>query len=220
MFNWRTRTNLDPYFRAVYAMQFVAALAAAAGLFLRWWDGPTIDALTAFNLLDRSLRQFRDRDPAVITQPLGVLWLLGPAILAGALRGFTGLLVVPVWYRKLALVAWGVGFLSLAHFYINYGRQLADDSPLKDGHIQIGFWLTCSSTLLLGLLILTEWLIRPQSDTWAAQGPVEGKPVNDAERLWRGEYLTCPHCGMLHELGARSCFNCHNVLFDFRDPPP
>lgn len=221
MFSWRTRFNLDPYFRAVYVMQFIAVGAVVAGLFLTWWGGGASPSLTALNLLDRSLAVLRAQSLRGIAQPLVVLWLLVPSIAISGLRSFTGLLVTPVTYRRLALAAVGVSVLALAHFLINYGGELAPDSPLKDGRIQAGFWLTGSSTVLLGLLILAEGAIKPPDRTWAAQGPIPAGPVDDAGRLWRGEYLTCPHCGMLNEPGARACFNCHNVLFDLRgDRPP
>jgi RNA polymerase-binding transcription factor DksA len=43
--------------------------------------------------------------------------------------------------------------------------------------------------------------------------------VTDAERLWKGDYQTCPHCGMLNEPGARTCYNCQNLLFSFDQKP-
>lgn len=216
MFDRKARRNLDPYFHVLYAMQLIAVIATAAGLFLAWWGGPQTQTLTAFDLLNQSVDKLHTRKPSIFIQPLVVLWLIAPSIAVSAVRSFTGVLVAPVWYRRLALAVWGIAALALAHFYINYGHELTPDSPLKNGHIQIGFWLTGSSTAILGLLILAEGIIKPP-DTWAVQGFVTGGPVDDAERLWRGEYLTCPHCGMLNELGARSCFNCHNILFDFRD---
>jgi hypothetical protein len=62
-------------------------------------------------------------------------------------------------------------------------------------------------------LILSEGAIKPRRDPFAASGPTA--PVDDAERLWRGEYQTCPYCGMMNEPGAKSCYSCHNLLFDF-----
>jgi hypothetical protein len=216
VFSWKTQPNLDPYLRAAYAMQCISVLAILGGLFLVWWQGPAIENLTAFNLFNRSLDDLRERDPKFIAQPLNVLWLLWPAILISAIRGVTGILVTPVWFRRLALVAWVAALLALGHFYINYGDELAKVSPVKDWEIGIGFWLTASSTVILGLLILTEGIIKAPDLTWMPPQPTAKGPVNDAERLWRGEYLTCPHCGMLNELGSKTCFNCHNLLFDFR----
>jgi hypothetical protein len=217
VFNWKVRRNLDPYFRAVYAMQLIAACAVVAGLFLAWWGGGHGDHLTAFDILDRSTMELRQRKPTGIVQPLVVLWLLWPFVIVAGLRSFTGILVTPVWYRRLTLAAWVPALLALLHFYINFGDQVAADSPLKDGHIQIGFWLTASSVVILGLLILAEGTIKEPDDTWAAQGPTGGGPVEDAERLWRGEYQSCPYCGMLNEPQARTCVNCHNLLFNFED---
>lgn len=217
MFSWKVRRNLDPYFRAVYALQLVAVMAVVAGMFLAWWGGTHGDHLTAFDILDRSTAELRRRKPTGIAQPLVVLWLLWPFVIVAGLRSFTGMLVTPVWYRRLALAAWLPAVLALAHFYINFGDKLAADSPLKDGHIQIGFWLTGSSIVILGLLVLVEGMIKARDDTWAAQGPTPGAPVEDAERLWRGDYQACPYCGMLNEPQARTCVNCHNLLFNFRD---
>jgi len=215
VFEYKVRRNLDPYFRAVYIMQCIAVLAMVAGLFLVWWNGSE-SGLTALDILNQSTKELRARHPSVIGQPLMVLWALLPCILVGGLRAITGVMVTPVWYRRLALVAWVLALLALAHFYINYGNELYKHSPLKDGEIGIGFWLTTSSTVIVGLLILSEYVIREPDRTWIVQGPAEG-PVHDAERLWRGEYITCPHCGMLNELDAKACYNCKNLLFSFRD---
>ncbi len=215
MFEFKVKRNLDPYFRAVYIMQLIAVIAITAGLFLVWWDGH-MSTLTALDILDQSTVELRARNPRVIGQPLMVLWALLPCIVIGGLRAITGVLVTPVWYRRLALVAWGLALLALAHFYVNYGSELDEHSPLKEGSIGIGFWLTTSSTVILGLLILAEYVIREPDRTWMVQGP-SGGPVQDAERLWRGEYLTCPHCGMLNDLDAKACYNCKNLLFSFHD---
>jgi hypothetical protein len=216
VFSWKVKPNLDPYWRAVYIMQAIGALAVFGGLFLVWWHGPEIEHLTAFNLLSRSLDDLRDRNPKIVAQPLVVLWLLWPNILISAVRGITGIVVAPVWYRKLALAAWAAAMGALIHFYLNYGNQLAADSPLKEGRIGVGFWLTASSTVILGLLILAESVIREPDLSWMPPPPSSKGPVSDAERLWRGEYITCPHCGTLNELGSKTCYNCRNLLFDFR----
>jgi len=186
-------------------MQLIAAAAMVAGMLLVWWAGE--ETFRGVDLLARSLEEFKERSPHALVQPLVVLWLIGPAIVMSGLRGVTGALVTPVSYRRLALVLWLVAMLALGHYYINYEEDIPDRSPLHDGTVQQGFWLTGSSTTLLGLLILTEWVIRPPArDPFAA--PQESGPVEDADRLWRGEYVTCPYCGMLNEPGARSCYNC------------
>ena len=215
MFSWRTKINLDPFFRAAYVMQFIAAAAMLAGLFLPWWEGEV--AHNAFDLLNRSFSKLRERDPVVIGEPLVVLWLLWPLLVVSLLRGFTGFLVVPVAFRWLALVAWIPALLALAHFYINFGDSDAAREVLAGGTIQPGFWLTCSSTVLLGLLILTEFLIKPAEDEFLAQRTQHEGPVNDPHRLWQGDYVTCPHCGMLNEPLARRCYNCKNLLFRFEE---
>jgi hypothetical protein len=213
VFDWRKRDhNLDPYFRVVYIMQFIAAWAILAGFFLTWWEGD--DPQTVFNLLQRSIDLLVDRDPHLIGQPLVVLWLLWPVFFAGMLRAFTGILVQPVSYRTLALVAWIAAMLVLGHFYINFGDELADNSPLKNGSIGDGFWLTASSVTILGLLILTEFLIREPDPLLVRQRPPSGA-VDDAQRIWEGDYQTCPHCGMINEPDARTCYNCRNLLFSF-----
>ncbi len=213
MFNWRKRDyNLDHYFRAVYIMQYIAVWAVLAGFFLIWWDAE--EPRTLLHLLKRSLDLVRNRDPHVIGQPLVVLWLLWPVFFVEVLRGFTGLLVQPVAYRRLALVAWGAAALALAHFYINFGGELARNSPLKDGTIGDGFWLTTSSVVILGLLIWVEFMIREPDPLMMRQRPASGA-VDDAQRLWEGDYQTCPHCGMINEPEARACYNCRNLLFRF-----
>ena len=88
-----------------------------------------------------------------------------------------------------------------------------EHSPLKDGVIDSGFWLTGSSTALLGGLIIAEGLIKPQDDPFAGQPPSSG-PVDDAARIWEGDYQTCPFCGMLNDPQARKCYNCNNLLFN------
>lgn len=216
MFNWQARRqNLDPTFRAVYALQFGAALALLAGLFLVWWQS-TVGDETAFDLLERSLSMLRARDPNLIGQPLIGLWLIAPALLIGLLRGLTGLLVTPVSYRILALVACGALFFALAHYWISFGSTLEEHAPLKDGRIGIGFWLSGAAAAILLLLLLTEGLIRPTEDPFRGQRETGG-PVDDVERLWQGDYQTCPHCGMLNQPGARRCFQCNNLLFSFRE---
>ncbi|MBN1680291.1 MAG: hypothetical protein JW966_08355 [Anaerolineae bacterium] len=215
MFSWRVRANVDPYFRAVYILEFITVLAMLAGMPLAWWE--STDSYNVFNLLDVSADQLRNRDPGLLGQPLIVLWLLWPCIFVSGLRSFTGLLVQPVAFRTLALVAWGVALLVLAHFYVNFGDEAASQStlsPLRDGDIRAGFWLTISLTALLGLLILLENIIRAPVDPFAGQPKASG-PVSDAEKLWRGDYVTCPHCGMLNQPEARSCYNCRNLIFDF-----
>jgi hypothetical protein len=215
VFSRTLKRNLDPYFRAVYIMQLIAVIAMFAGMFLIWWQG--VDSLNAFDLYDRSTAELRDRSPHVLGQPLVVLWFLWPCVVICGLRGFTGVLVTPVAFRTLALLAWFVSLLALGHFYINFGDDLAPASPLKDGQIHAGFWLTASSTVILGLLLVVETLIRVREEDpfLPQQGPTA--PVDDAERLWRGEYQTCPYCGMLNEPAAKACYNCHNLLFNFEE---
>jgi len=213
VFSWKTKRNLDPYFRVLYGMQMIAVLATIAGLGLVWWDGAAIEPQTAFDLLGRSVALIRERDPAVIGQPLVVLWFLMPLLVVAGVRAMIGLAVVPVSFRSLALVAWVLALLVLVHFHVNYGDDVPPDAPLKEGAIQPGFWLTGSSAVILGLLTLSEFIIREPDTAWASnQGPVD-----DAERLWRGEYRACPHCGMFNDPQAKTCYNCRGLLFHFDD---
>jgi len=217
VFSWRDedQPRLDPYFRVVYAMQFVAVIAIVAGLLLTWWTGRE-QAMSGFDLLGMTTDDLEQRSPHVLAQPLVVLWALWPVVVVSGLRGFTGMLVTPVSYRGLALVMWGFSLLALGHFYINFGEDLPERSPLIDGHVSEGFWLTASSCAILGLLILTEYLIRPPyRDPFKSSRVKPSEAVDDAERLWQGQYMTCPYCGMLNEPGARACYNCKNLLFDF-----
>lgn len=207
--------DVDPYFRALYLLQFVAALAITAGMALTWWSG--MRDYSAFDLLGRSINRFKEDRLFAVFQPLLLLWLLWPLVLISLLRGITGILVTPVSYRVLALVLWVVALLVLAHFYINFGDEdLSDQAPLKNGVLAVGFWLTSTSTTLLGLLILAEMVIKPQDvDRFAPHGPAT--MVDDAERIWRGDYQSCPYCGTLNEPGAKTCYSCHNLLFSITD---
>ncbi|MBN1200667.1 MAG: hypothetical protein JXJ20_02305 [Anaerolineae bacterium] len=214
MFTPKPKRNLVPYYRALYCLQLVAVGAILAGMFLDWWAGSR--TVNAFWLLNRGTRELREHDPNMVIQPLLVLWLLVPMVLISGLRSFTGILVTPVSYQRLALLAWGAGLLALGHFYISFSDELPYNSPLDAGEIQPGFWLTGTSSTILGLLILAEYLFHPRRDRFLpADGPAA--PVDDAERLWRGDYVSCPYCGMLNEPTAKACYNCNNLLFHFLD---
>jgi hypothetical protein len=215
VFAWKSKRNLDPIYRVVYTLQFAAVLVSLAGLFLAWWTGDR--AWNAFNLMDHSRDKFAHREPDAIVDPLMVVWFIWPSLVVSGLRGFTGMLVAPVTYHRLALVACLLAVLVLGHFYVSFGDDLDDNSPLAEGSIQAGFWVTGLSSLVLGLLLLTEFAIKPPKEDLFVSSRTDNGPVNDAERLWRGDFLTCPYCGMLNEPKSRRCFNCHNLLFDFED---
>jgi hypothetical protein len=213
VFNWRDETDTRrPYFRAVYLMQLIAVGVMVTGLFLVWWSGA--NSQTLFDLLNHSLSKLRARKPSVIADPFALLWLLWPLMIVAGLRGFTGILVSPVSYRRLALLLWVPAMMALAHFYVNFGDDLPDNSPLKIGAIGLGFWLTGSSAVILGLLMLLEGAIKPPDRSYLPRGVPHGA-VDDAERLRKGDYQTCPHCGMLNEPDARTCYHCRNLLFSF-----
>ena len=219
MFSWKVRdeSKLVPIFRTVHFLQFVAVITITAGLFLVWWKSDP--ALTAFDLFGKGITRLKNRDVSGAVNPLLVLWLLWPLIVVSLLRAITGLVVAPVSYRWLALLLWGVAMLALAHFSVTYNDSLPENSPLEAGAIGMGFWLTAMSVVILGPLVAVESRIKLPDRPWAQQGLVRGGPVDDAERLWRGDYQTCPHCGMLNEPGARTCYNCQNLLFDFDRAP-
>jgi hypothetical protein len=219
VFSWKVRdeSKLVPIFRTVHFFQLVAVFTIIAGLFLVWWKSDPM--LTAFDLLGKSIARLKDRDVSGAVNPLLVLWLLWPVIVVALLRAITGLMVAPVSYGKLALLLWGVAMLALAHYFITYGDSPPENSPLGAGAIGAGFWLTGLAVVILGALLSLETRIKLPERPWAQQGPVRGGPVDDAERLWRGDYQTCPHCGMLNEPGARTCYNCQNLLFDFDRTP-
>ena len=212
MFSWKQKSDLDPYFRIVYALQLAAVVATFAGMFLIWWEG--IERMTALDLLGRTTDEIERRSPQLLGQPLMVLWLLWPSVVVSGLRSFTGILVTPVSCRRLALAAWLAAMAAIIHFYISLGEDAAA-SPLREGEIRPGFWLTGSATVLLGLLLLVEGLIKPREAFFRMDEPAQ--PVSDAESLWRGDYLTCPYCGMLNHPQAKTCYNCRNLLFNFRD---
>lgn len=217
MFDWKQQVHnawMTRYVRLLHAMQLVAVGCMIAGFFLVWWDAR--DPQSYWDLLNRSTHELRARDPNFIGQPLMVLWFLWPVLIASTLRGLTGILVTPVWYRRLALVAWVLALLSLGHYYINWGEDLPERSPLRDGVIGIGFWLTLSSAAILGVLILAEWFFRdPDEGTiFAAQETVRNQDEATAKGpAWQDEFVTCPYCGMLNDRRAEACMSCGNVLF-------
>jgi hypothetical protein len=219
VFSWKIKdeSKLVPLFRIVHFLQLVAVLVIVAGLFLAWWKSD--ETLSAFDLLDKGITRLKDRDVSGLVSPLLVLWLLWPLVIVGGLRAITGILVAPVSYRWLALILWVAAALALVHFFVTYNDDLPDKSPLAAGTIGSGYWLTGTAVVILGLLLLLEGRIKLPDRPWATQGPVRGGPVADAERLWQGDYQTCPHCGMLNEPGARTCYNCQNLLFDFDRKP-
>jgi hypothetical protein len=220
VFSWKVKdeSKLVPIFRTVHFLQLVAVITITTSLFLVWWKSdPT---MTAFDLFGRGITRLKNRDVSGAINPLLVLWLLWPLIVAALLRAITGMIVAPVSYRVLALLLWGAAMLALVHFFVTFGSSpLPENSPLDAGAVGPGFWLTGLALVILGLLLAFETRIKLPDRPWAQQGPVRSGPVDDAERLWRGDYQTCPHCGMLNEPGARTCYNCQNLLFDFDRAP-
>jgi hypothetical protein len=219
VFSWKVKDErrLVPIFRTVFVLQLAAVITIIAGLFLVWWDGD--ESLSALDLLNKGISRLLERNVTGASQPLLVLWLLCPVVIIAGLRAITGILVAPVSYYWLAMVAWGAALAALAHFWITFGGDLPDNSPLEEGAIGTGYWLTSAAVFILGLLLTVEARIKLPDNPWATQGPVRGGPVDDAERLWHGDYQTCPHCGMLNEPGSRTCYNCQNLLFDFDRKP-
>lgn len=215
MFSYKVKQNRDPYYRVAYALEFITVIMAVIGLALVWWQGG--DSYNAFGLLSRSTDELEARSPNALGQPLIVLWLIWPSILISGIRSFTGILVTPVSYRVAALIACVIALGALAHFYINFGgSEMPERSPLEAGSLQTGFWVTAAPMLLLGLLILSESLLKPRRDPFIIQQSPTA-PVTDAEKLWRGDYTSCPYCGTLNEPAAKSCYNCHNLLFNFEE---
>ncbi len=106
MFAWKVKdeSKLVPLFRTVYFLQLVAVLTMVVGLFLVWWNSD--QSLNAFDLFDRGITRLMDRDRTGTINPLLVLWLLWPVLLISGLRGLIGLMVPPVSFGWLALVAW------------------------------------------------------------------------------------------------------------------
>lgn len=207
---------LDKYFRAVYGMQVVAVLSTLGGMALAWWNGAV--HYSALDLLNLALSPLAARDSALTGQPLIVLWLLVPSLAVSGLRGVTGMLVTPVAYRWLALVLCGISGLVLAHFYLNTGAVAVSRDGLDAGSLGPGFWLTGSSSVILGLLILAEWTIRPPLSAFAPGGGPP--PTDDPARRWQGGYQSCPSCGVLNPPDARRCYNCRRLLFFTVDRSP
>lgn len=212
VFSRKQNQRLGRRFQLVYILQLCAVVATFIGMFLIWWEG--VDRLTALDLLGRTTGDIERRSPQILGQPLIVLWLLWPSVVVSGLRSFTGILVAPVSYRWLAMIAWLAAMGAVAHFYISFGGEGAS-SPLDDGHIQPGFWLTALATAALGVLLVVEGLIKPRE---VFRGQDDRAPAEvDAESLWRGEYITCPTCGALNRPNAKKCYNCRILLFDFHD---
>jgi len=207
----------DPYFRAVHLMQLIMVVIIIAGLIFHWWEGAA-KTFSGFGLMSQGLKPLLDIDPDVLGQPLLTLWLLWPAIVIAGMRGVAGVLVTPVSFRLLSLVALLIGAGAVGHFYINFGvGTLPDASPLPQGEIQIGFWISTIATVGAILLTLVEYIIQPHYDPFAKPLQASPTPVTDPERLWQGDYKSCPYCGTLNEPGAKACYGCHNLLFNFMD---
>lgn len=212
VFSRKQHVSLSRRFQLVYILQLCAVVAIFIGMFLIWWEG--VDRLTALDLLGRTTGDIERRNPQILGQPLIVLWLLWPSVVVSGLRSFTGILVAPVSYRWLAMIAWLAAMGAVAHFYISFGGE-GTSSPLDEGHIQPGFWLTALATAALGVLLVVEGLIKPRE---VIRNPNDRAPAEvDAESLWRGEYITCPFCGALNRPNAKKCYNCRILLFDFDD---
>jgi hypothetical protein len=219
MFSWKkVDDSINPRLRFLHVLQLIAVLSFFVGICLAWWRSDHTSS--ALNLMGRSIKVFIKRDYLSVGEPLLVLWLLWPLMVVGLLRAITGIMVAPVSYRRLALATWGAALLALGHFYINFHHGAPADSMLHGGTMQRGFWLAAVSASILGVLILAENVFtRPPLDRFAKQEVISSGAVEEAERLWRGDYQSCPYCGMLNEPGAKTCYNCRNLLFNFLDSP-
>jgi len=51
-------------------------------------------------------------------------------------------MVPPVSFGWLGLLMWVLAVLPLVHFYVTFGDELPDRSPLDAGSIGVGYWLT------------------------------------------------------------------------------
>jgi hypothetical protein len=206
--------NRERLLKVVYMLQVVAAISMLLGLCLSWWHSGS-HHYNALNLFGRSLDLLEQRSFRLMAQPLIVLWLLWPAIIAGVLRGATGIVVPLVSFWRHMVACWIIALLVLIHFHLSFGAEQREiESPLANGSIDIGYWLTASSTALLGLLVIIEGMLTPHHDQWMPQE--KPQPVTD-DQLWSGEYKSCPYCGMLNDPKSRACYNCHNLLFNFKE---
>lgn len=196
--------------RAIYALQLAAALVAFGCTFAVWWRGPV--AFTLWELLSRTLAQLEARSPDLLGQPLITLWLLLPAAGVGVLRGMAGALVAPVGYFRLAIAAVLAAVFALAHFYVAFGRGAPADSALAEGAVRPGYGLAVAANGLLALLVAAELLARPRRRRFEPRERVHGL-VDDLERLRRGDFRACPHCGAANEPAARRCGRCTMLLF-------
>ncbi len=206
--------NRENTLKAVYMLQLVAAISMLLGLCLSWWESGS-HHYTALRLFQRSFDLLEEHSVSPLFQPTLALWLLLPVMIGSVLRGATGMIVPFVSFGRQMLVFWFIAMLVLIHFYISFGAEQRDIQPsLADGSIDIGYWLTSTSTILLGVALITEQVLTPRLDKWLHKGVI--KPVTD-DQLWAGAYRSCPYCGMLNDPKAKSCYNCRNLLFNFKD---
>ncbi|MBZ0320607.1 MAG: zinc ribbon domain-containing protein [Anaerolineae bacterium] len=192
------------YFRATYAMQFVAALSLLVALFLPWH----VRGGTAIDLIERIFDNFYF--PYSLVSPWALLAILPITAIVSMVRGVMGMMFYDevLWYK----LAWRLGLfaiISMAWFYAAFGVD-DDMAWTQVSHLRVGYWLTGSSLLMLVVVLILERII-PKEDPVIQR--LSRLPMNDPERILSGYYRACPNCLSPNDPKARRCVNCGVLLF-------
>jgi hypothetical protein len=196
---------MSVYFKATYGMQFVAGLNVLVALVLPWYK----ERGTALQLM---LSVFDDFIfPWSLFNPWVLLWFLPPIAVLGVIRGGLGIFNHDVpWWRSTLFYS-VLALFSMVWFFLNFaesGGAAAIGGQVSD--VQMGYWLTSSSLLLLVALVIVEYTLpeRNPRETYFAT-----LAEDDPERIWGGHYRICPFCGSPNDPESRRCKFCGITLF-------
>lgn len=199
------------YYRITYGLQAIAALNVLIALLLPWHTATG----SAFQLMQRPLEDFAL--PLSLFNVWWLMWLLPPVAVLSLIRGTMGAFersFMPG--RRTALITSGAALLSAAWFYINFWDEHNTTLVTTAGDLQIGYWLTVSSLMLLTLLILTEWLL-PEQDPRLVR--LARLAEDDPERIWEGHYRICTYCGSPNDPTRRRCIFCGMMILPEEQQP-
>lgn len=191
------------YFRATYAMQFVAATSLLVALFLPWH----VRGGTAIDLIGRMFDNFFF--PYSLVSPWVLLAMLPVTAIVSMTRGVMGVMFYDevMWYK----LAWRLGLfsvISMAWFYAAFGVD-DDMAGTQVSDLRVGYWLTGTSLLMLVVVLILERTI-PKEDP--ALQRLSRLPLNHPERILSGYYRACPNCSSPNDPKARRCVNCGILL--------